>query len=66
MVWGSVEVERVGSSKHPASSFVEGLDFGRFERIGLASVGMKQTRSMNIARIGSVLALDNIPEPKKH
>ena len=56
----------VGNSKHPASSFVEGLDFERIERIGLASVGMMQTHLMNIARIGSVLASDNILEPRKH
>ncbi|KAF5798731.1 hypothetical protein HanXRQr2_Chr07g0296371 [Helianthus annuus] len=32
----------------------------------LASVGMMQTHLMSIARIGSVLASDNIPDPRKH
>ncbi|MFS7965866.1 hypothetical protein Hanom_Chr09g00767181 [Helianthus anomalus] len=56
----------MGNYEHPASSFVEGLDFERIERIGSASVGMMQTHLMNIARIGSVIASDNIPEPRKH
>ncbi|MFS7972371.1 hypothetical protein Hanom_Chr09g00843951 [Helianthus anomalus] len=68
---GSVGVERVvsgsvGNYKHPATSFVEWLDFERIERIGLASVGMMQTHLMNIARIGSVLPSDSMPEPRKH